>query len=136
MGELHVDPSIAVVSTIVVLLGYGVAFGVYRKGMDRAVALKNRLRPVYALLDNKYYFDDFYAWLVRGVQQSVAVVCRAFEEWVVVRGLVGVPVAATRWVADRSRRLQAGRLNFYAYCFAGGVTLLLVLFFVLFGGGR
>ena len=134
--KLGIDASIAITSLFVVGLGYGAAFFVYGKGMDRAVALKNRFRGVYTLLDNKYYFDDFYSWLVRSVQQSVAALCRVFEEWVVVKGMVGVPVAATMWIADRSRRLQAGQLNFYAYCFAGGVTLMLVLFFVFFGGGR
>ena len=71
---------------------------------------------------------------MRSVQQAVARVCRAFEENVVVKGLVGVPVGFTAWVADRSRRLQAGRLNFYAYVFVGGVTVLLL--FLLVSGAR
>jgi len=135
IDELHINASIAIVSTIVALAGYGIAAWVYwAGGVPRADALRRRLAPVHSLLENKYYFDEFYAWLVQAGQQAVARGCRLFEEWVVVKGLVGVPVGATRWIADRSRRLQAGRLNFYAYCFAGGVTLLLLLFFLLQGG--
>jgi len=127
MQELHVNASIAIVSTAVVLVGYGISWRIYgRPGLDRAAAIRTRLAPVYDLLWNKYYFDDFYLWLVRSVQQAVARVCRGFEENVIVKGLVGVPVRCTAWVADRSRRLQAGRLNFYAYVFVGGVTAFLL----------
>jgi len=127
MQELHVNMSIAIVSTAVVVVGYGISWWVYaRPGLGRAQAIRTRLSPVYDLLWNKYYIDDFYLWLVRTVQQGIARVCRAFEENVVVKGLVGVPVRFTRWVADRSRRLQVGRLNFYAYVFVGGVTALLL----------
>jgi len=132
--ELHIDMSIAIVSSAVVLVGYGIAWQVYGKGIRRATALKNTFRPLYTLFDNKYYFDDFYAWLVGSVQGSVARTCRLFEEWVIVKGLVGVPTRFTLWVADRARRLQVGRLNFYAYCFFGGVTVLFYL--LMFLGAR
>ncbi len=127
-GEpLHINMSIAIVSTFIVLLGYLVAWSLYaRPGLDRADAIRTRFAPVYDLLWNKYYIDDFYLWLVRAVQQAVARVCRGFEENVIVKGFVGVPVRLTVWVADRSRRLQAGRLNFYAYVFVGGVTVFLL----------
>jgi NADH-quinone oxidoreductase subunit L len=123
--ELHVNPSIAIVSSVVVLVGYLVSWKIYgRRDLDRAAAIRARLAPAYDLLWNKYYFDDFYLWLVRAVQQAIARVCRGFEENVIVKGLVGVPVRFTAWVAERSRGLQAGRLNFYAYVFVGGVTAL------------
>jgi NADH-quinone oxidoreductase subunit L len=132
--ELHIQASIAIVSIFIALLGYGVAWFYYGKGLDRARAMKTRFAGVHALLENKYYFDDFYAWLVDALQQAVARGCRVFEEVIVVKGFVGIPTRFTRWVADRSRSLQVGRLNFYAYCFAGGVTLLLL--FLLFFPGR
>jgi NADH-quinone oxidoreductase subunit L len=135
MEDLQVDMSMAVVSTGVVLFGYLIAWSIYgRPGLDRATAVRNRFSAVYDLLWNKYYIDDFYLWLVGSVQQGIARVCRAFEENVVVKGLVGIPVGATRWIADRSRRLQAGRLNFYAYVFVSGVTVFLL--FLLALGGR
>jgi len=131
--ELHVNASIAIVSSGVVVAGYLIAMWIYgRPGLARAEAIQARFKPVHNLLVNKYYFDDFYLWLVRVVQQGIAHVCRAFEENVVVKGLVGVPVRFTGWVGDRSRRLQSGRLNFYAYLFVGGVTILF-LFLVALG---
>jgi NADH-quinone oxidoreductase subunit L len=136
-GEpLHIDPTIAIVSSFVVLVGYGVAFFYYGKGIERAGRLKARLKWAYDLLWNKYYIDDFYLWLVRSVQQTIARICRFFEEKIVVGVLVGWPVAFTRWFGDRLRRLQTGRLNFYAYCFLGGVTVLIFCILFFFPGER
>ncbi|MHC4548954.1 MAG: NADH-quinone oxidoreductase subunit L [Planctomycetota bacterium] len=131
--RLGVDPSIAIVSQVVVLFGYGLAWWVYvRGGLHRAEGLKQLFRPLHTLLWNLYYFDHFYLWVVRNVQQGIARLCRLFEEWVIVKGWVGVPTRFTRWAGDMSRRLQVGRLNFYAYCFLGGVTFLF-FFLVLWG---
>jgi NADH-quinone oxidoreductase subunit L len=134
MQDLHINWSIAIVSMAVGLAGIFASYKIYGRGPDRAAAIRARLAPVHDLLWNKYYLDDFYLWLVRAVQQAAARVCRAFEESVIVGGLVGVPVRATQWVADRSRRLQAGRLNFYAYVFVAGVTVLF-LFLLAVGVG-
>ncbi|NJN14092.1 MAG: hypothetical protein HC813_00005 [Planctomycetes bacterium] len=131
---LHIDASIAIVSSFVVLLGYGAAIALYRKGIERPARLKARFHGLWTLLDQKYYIDDFYLWLVRTVQQGIAGACRFVEEKFVVGVLVGYPTRFTRWSADRLRRMQTGRVNFYAYCFAGGVTLLLL--FLLFAGMR
>jgi NADH-quinone oxidoreductase subunit L len=136
MGRLGIDMSIAVVSTFVVLVGYAAAFRFYGRGYERAERLQQRFPQMHALLENKYYIDDFYLWLVSAVQQAVARSCRAFEENVVVKVLVGYPVRFTRWSGDRLRGLQSGRLTFYAYCFAGGATLLLFLFFLMPTGGN
>jgi NADH-quinone oxidoreductase subunit L len=136
-GELHIELSMAIVSIGVAIAGYLVSIWVFGKGFTRAEGLRARFAPLHALLTNKYYIDDFYLWLVRSVQQSVARVCRFFEETLIVRGLVGVPTNFTRWAGDRLRGLQVGRLNFYAYCFFAGVTLLFfILFFLMPGGAR
>jgi hypothetical protein len=73
---------------------------------------------------------------VRSVQQAIAMICRFVEEKIVVGILVGWPVAFTRWFGDRLRRLQTGRLNFYAYCFLGGVTVLVFCILFFFPGER
>ncbi|MHC4223712.1 MAG: NADH-quinone oxidoreductase subunit L [Planctomycetota bacterium] len=132
---LHINPTSAIISIAVAILGYIIAIAIYGKGFERSEAIKTRFTPIHKLLEHKYYFDEFYLWLVRVVQQSIAVCCRFFEENVIVKGLVGYPVRFTRWSGDRLRQLQQGRLAFYSYCFAAGVTILLFLFF-LYPGGR
>ena len=135
MGELHLAAGIAIVSTFVVALGFGAAYFFYGKGHERADQLRTRLPNGYALLTNCYYIDDFYLWLVGTVQQGAARFCRFFEEQVVVGMLVGYPTRFTRWSGDLLRGLQQGRLTFYAYCFVGGVTLIVLLFMFYPWGG-
>jgi len=108
----------------IVLLGYALAYAHYGRGWGAAERMKRRFRHLHALLENRYYIDDFYLWLVRGVQQGVARLCRLFEEKVVVGAAVGGVTEGTRLAGDRLRRLQSGRLNFYAYLFLGGVVVL------------
>ena len=128
---LEIAPSIAITSTVVVLIGYFIAWSFYGGGnTTKGASLARKFAPVHALLANKYYIDDFYLFLVKGIQQGFARFCRAIEENVIVDKLVGWPTNFTRWSGNRLRALQAGRLNFYAYCFVGGVTLL-IFFFML-----
>ena len=70
------------------------------------------------------------------VQQGAARFCRLFEEKIVVGMLVGYPTRFTRWSGDLLRGLQQGRLTFYAYCFVGGITLIVLLFMFYPWGGR
>ncbi len=132
-SPLHIDPTIAITSTVVVLIGYLIAWSFYGKGQtDKGASLAHRFSPVHDLLVNKYYIDDFYLWLVGSIQQGFARFCRLVEENFIVGILVGWPTRFTLWSGDKLRGLQSGRLNFYAYCFVGGVTLL-VVFFILAG---
>jgi NADH-quinone oxidoreductase subunit L len=124
-GALHVDPSIAIVSLAVVAVGYLVAWRFYVRDPAAPARLRARFPRLHALLVERYHIDDFYLWLVRSVQQSVASVCRLFEENVIVRAFVGGNVAAARLLSRVVRAAQTGRLNFYAYLFLGGVVLLL-----------
>jgi len=136
-GEgLHIAFGGAAVSLLVAIAGYAVAFSIYRGGrLEKGAAIAKRFAGPYTLLVNKYYIDDFYLWLVRSVQQGVARICRWFEENIIVKGLVGWPTRFTRWTGDVLRGLQVGRLNFYAYCFLGGVTILFFLLVLLPSGG-
>ncbi|MEE8106704.1 MAG: NADH-quinone oxidoreductase subunit L [Planctomycetota bacterium] len=123
IGVLHINASLAITSVFVALVGYGIAYLFFVKKPELADRAKARFSFVHRLLDNRYYIDDFYLWLVGSVQQSAAQFCRFIEERIVVRGMVGGTVAGTRFAADRTRRLQTGRVVFYAYLFLAGVTL-------------
>ncbi|MCZ6787523.1 MAG: NADH-quinone oxidoreductase subunit L [Planctomycetota bacterium] len=126
VGILHINASIAIVSTAIVVVGYFVAWLFYFRRPALREKLGARLKPVHELLWNKYYIDEFYLWIVRSIQQAIARACRMFEENVIVRGIVGGTVSITRGSGDRLRRLQTGRLAFYAYVFVAGVTLVVI----------
>ncbi|MGQ0614925.1 MAG: NADH-quinone oxidoreductase subunit L [Planctomycetaceae bacterium] len=125
IGVLHLNASVAIVSVTAVAAGLLTAWFFFHRRPGAAGSVRLRFPRIHALLENRYYIDDFYLWLVRGVQQAIARACRSFEETVVVKGFVGGLAGGTRGLGDRLRRLQTGRLNVYAYFFLGGVVLLL-----------
>jgi len=108
------------------VLGLGLAWMFYGSRKLSAEKVKEKLAPLHRLLINKYYIDEFYLWIVGSIQQTIARACRMFEENVIVRGFVGGGVSVTRQSGDWLRRMQTGRLAFYAYIFLAGVTLLVI----------
>ncbi|MBI3317487.1 MAG: NADH-quinone oxidoreductase subunit L [Candidatus Omnitrophica bacterium] len=79
------------------------------------------------LPENKYFFDDFYDWLIRTVQQNLAKISDAFERNVVVEAGINGTARLTRDFGDLLRRLQTGVVQFYALVFSLGVTVLVYL---------
>lgn len=79
------------------------------------------------LLRNKFYFDEFYASLIRLTQDAFAKACGWFDRWVIdglgVRGISG-GVFGAGFVL---RFLQVGNLQAYAFIFGLGVVTLIYL---------
>ena len=79
------------------------------------------------LLRHKFYFDEFYAWLVRHTQDALAKASAWVDRWIIdglgVRGLSG-----GIWGAGFALRfLQVGNLQAYAFFFGIGVLVLVYL---------
>jgi len=72
-----------------------------------------------------------YDALVKHVQQNFAGLCDLFERVVVVKGMVNGTAGLTGWAGDRLRRLQTGKVQFYAFAFSAGVTLITLFWIVL-----
>jgi NADH-quinone oxidoreductase subunit L len=83
--------------------------------------------PVFA---HKFYFDEFYASLIKWTQDLLANISAFFDRWVIdgalVRGLGGV----TWGTGFALRFLQIGNLQAYAFLFGAGVVVL--LYYILF----
>ena len=90
-----------------------------------AEAVKAKLKPIHTLLVNKYYIDHFYLWLVRKVQQSIAVVANFLEQYVVIGLFVNGIAGGTRRAGDRLRTMQTGRVHSYVTIVLAGITILI-----------
>ena len=65
------------------LIGFGIAFAIYRNGLAIGEKIKRSVGPLHTLLEHKYYFDEFYdlVW-VKGCL-LIANIVRFFDTWVV-----------------------------------------------------
>ena len=113
---LHVLPFLAVGAF---LLGLILGFLMYRGRTSDPIRI--------ALLQHKFYFDEFYAALVRNTQDALAKVAAWVDRWIIdglgVRGLSG----ATWGTGYVLRCLQVGNLQAYAFLFGVGVIVLVYL---------
>jgi NADH-quinone oxidoreductase subunit L len=89
--------------------------------------IKQALGPVHAFIDNRWYIDDLYAWIVENVQQNVARLCDGFDRFVI----IGTFVNGSAWTARAAgavvARVQTGSVRVYALVFLAGVAALLAL---------
>jgi len=111
-----------IMPVLVVLLGVGAAFALYR-GRDKD--------PLHIkVLAHKFYFDEFYDHQLVGGQQMLASVLSWIDSWildgVILRGAAYVSVG----VGEMLKLIQTGNLQTYAYLFSLGGGLL--IYFTLF----
>ena len=79
------------------------------------------------LLRHKFYFDEFYAWLVRHTQDALAKASAWVDRWLI-DGLGVRGVSGGVWGAGFVLRfLQVGNLQAYAFFFGIGVLVLVYL---------
>jgi NADH-quinone oxidoreductase subunit L len=163
IGEEHLhhaefDPTVALLSTGMALLGWVVAWFIYgRKPLTEPVdPIEKPLGPVYTLLKNKYYFDEIYDAVIIQPSIRLAGACAGFDRKVV-DGIVNAVGRFGRWLATWLKRFidipivdgavngvgkatsafgefmratQTGKVQNYLLVAAITVVLLLALFLV------
>jgi NADH-quinone oxidoreductase subunit L len=99
------------------LIGVGIAWAVYGKGILSRELIPNRLPWVYQLSFNKFYWDEIYdATLVRPTV-ALAGVCRRLLEPEIIDGAVNAVKESIATLASDFRSFQTGFLKDYALVF-------------------
>ena len=145
-------------SFVIVIIGIGLSALFYYWKKFSAEVVAARLRPIYTLLWNKYYFDEFYDGvlvaltvagskvlgffdlrfidgIVNGVGVAVQAGCARVAGWfdnTFVDGLVNLVAQVTWSIGGRIRRVQTGMIQNYLLAVLGGVVLLILIFRALF----
>jgi NADH-quinone oxidoreductase subunit L len=122
---------LAAVSVLVALIGFYFAYLFYYKKPGMAAALAERAKPVYTLLEHKYWVDEFYTnFLVI----PLTMMTRGFLELIFERGIVNgsgrAAGMATRGFAWATRKQISGNIRSYAGWLAiGAAAVLAVMIF-------
>jgi NADH-quinone oxidoreductase subunit L len=112
-------PALAIIALI---LGVGLAIVVYRGRAAEPVKVE--------LLRRKFYFDEFYGWLIYCTQELLARVAAFIDRWIIDAGVVGGSSRGTWGVGAVLRLIQVGNLQAYAFLFGLGVIAL--IYFTVF----
>src|SRR2546427_1964612 len=113
-------PALAIVALIV---GSGLAIALYR---NRATEPIGDLE----LLRHKFYFDEFYSWLIYCTQELLARVSAFVDRWIIDAGVVGGSSRGTWGIGALLRLVQVGNLQGYVFLFGLGVVA--VIYFAVF----
>jgi NADH-quinone oxidoreductase subunit L len=109
------------------LLGIGLAACFYYFRVFSAEKMAERFRPLYLLLKNKYYFDEFYGWLLKKFIFGLAYVAHWFDENVVDDGMVDGTGWFSRKLGGLLTLTQTGYVQNYALVIFGAVAIIFLL---------
>jgi NADH-quinone oxidoreductase subunit L len=130
VAEPLVDPSgtqelvASVLAVAVGVAGIAVAWAAYSA---RTLSIP-RARPVRAVLEHKFYFDELYDWVFYRPSVALAVALRDWFERPVLLGSIDTIATGARRVGSGLTELQTGLVRTYALAIAGSVTVLALVF--------
>jgi NADH-quinone oxidoreductase subunit L len=113
-------------------VGFAVAYVLYARRPDLAVAWRTRLGPIHTLVEHKYYIDELYDRLFVRPGLALARFLNDVVEPRVIDGAVNAVADFTLLEAREFRLLQTGRVRSYALVTLGGaVGILLIVIWYL-----
>jgi NADH-quinone oxidoreductase subunit L len=110
---------------LVPLTGFGLSALIYAKASPSDAPVKNLLGSIWTIVENKFYFDELYLWIVKYVQGAIAATCELFDHWILQRLGIGGLVGTTSMVGRTLRLLQTGNIQSYAFLLGVGVAVLI-----------
>jgi NADH-quinone oxidoreductase subunit L len=119
-GVAIIVPALAIIALIV---GSGLAIALYRNRSTEPVGDLELLR-------HKFYFDEFYGWLIHWTQDLLARVSGFVDRWIIDAGAVGGSSRGTWGIGALLRLVQVGNLQGYVFLFGLGVVA--VIYFAVF----
>jgi NADH-quinone oxidoreductase subunit L len=115
----HVPEALHYALLALFVLGGGLALLLYWKPVKDPIVV-----PLFA---NRLYIDDFYNWLVRNVQDGLAMLSGWVDRWVVDLFVVQLPARFTWACGYVLRFLQLGNIQAYSFFFGAGVIGLIYI---------
>lgn len=117
----------AVKSTGVAALAIILAWLIYYRQAISAEALKNKFKPIYTLLYNKYYIDELYQWFFDKLILPLGNLSRLAD----IRGVDGFVdgvANAYRAVGEKVRLIQNGSMQNYALVVFIAIAIIVLVF--------
>ena len=118
--------SVASPTLYLALAGVAVAWFLYLKRPELPGLIAARVKPVYTLLVNKFYFDELYSLVFAGGARSVGkFLWQVGDVTIIDSGIVNGSANMVGWFAGVLRRGQTGYLYHYAFAMIIGLCALL-----------
>jgi NADH-quinone oxidoreductase subunit L len=110
------------------MTGMGLSTLIYLFRPSIADTIRTRMRFVYRLLDNKYYFDEFYQkYFAQGSVRLGRNLWHKADAGLIDNGIVNGSARVVEWVAAHVRSWQTGFLYDYAFAMIIGLISILAV---------
>jgi NADH-quinone oxidoreductase subunit L len=113
---------VPVLAFVALIVGSGLAIALYRNRVSEPIDVE--------VLRDKFYFDEFYAWLINWTQELLARVSAFFDRWIIDTVAVDGSSRGIWGIGALLRLIQVGNLQVYAFLFGLGVVA--VIYFAVF----
>jgi len=113
---------VPVLAFVALFVGSGLAVALYRNRVSDPIDV--------AVLRDKFYFDEFYAWLINWTQELLARISTFFDRWIIDTVAVDGSSRGIWGIGALLRLIQVGNLQAYAFLFGLGVVA--VIYFAVF----
>jgi NADH-quinone oxidoreductase subunit L len=124
--------TLAAVSLLTAFFGLFIAYVLYYRKPGSAAALAAKFKPLYILVENKFYIDELYsAFIVTPILMMTRLLLAGLIDQGVVNGVPAASAAGVRGLGSLARRIQSGNIRSYAGWLALGAAAVLVV--MLFG---
>jgi NADH-quinone oxidoreductase subunit L len=108
------------------IAGIAAAWYLYLVRPALPARIANTVRPLYTLLENKYYFDRFNDWFFAGGARTVGSFLSNVGDRSIIDGFfVNGTAKVVGWTASLMRHIQSGYVYHYAFTMIVGVFALL-----------
>ena len=126
----HGFGTLAMISIATAAAGFLMAVILY---VSRSKSLRSAvpfLAAPASVLERKYFFDEAYDLLIQKVQNGLGRLADLLERYLLVEWTLNGLGRLIRTMSDTMRRLQTGVVQFYAFVFTIGVTVIIYFFVV------
>ncbi len=120
--EMGFSESVPLLAMSALVLGAGLAIAFYKGHASETFDLD--------LLRRRFYFDEFYRWLIDWTQELLARISAFFDRWIIDAGAVRGASGGTWGIGSLLRLLQVGNLQAYSFLFGLGIVAL--IYFAVF----
>ena len=124
---IHLDIKIAIISVMVALAAIALATILYRKDSKRPAELAGKMRGLYTTAYNKFYIDEVYMFITKKIIFNSISRPFAWFDRHVVDGAMNGMASVTGWTSVKTKNLQSGSLQWYAWVFLLGTLLITAL---------
>jgi NADH-quinone oxidoreductase subunit L len=108
-------------------VGFALAYLLYARRPELAVAWRTRLRPIHALVEHKYYIDELYDLVIVRPALAFARFLNDVVETRVIDAAVNAVAAFVVLEAREFRLIETGRVRSYALVTLGGAVGIVVI---------